>query len=96
MTDELRREKDRLSIVVDRFAEEMKEKLYEKAEEGFRGWDECSPGDDELDEIMKKLVRHTIAIAFDGEDEAIDVANLAMMIWLSDFNEPAKFGILRP
>lgn len=74
VTMEMEREEEaRLCRAVDAFASAMKEKLVEKARDGRRGWDNPIY----RDAIWNSLLDH----AADGPSQAVDVANLAMMVW---------------
>jgi len=83
--DEIKLEKQKLDSAVDEFAKEMKARLHEKVDEGFRGWDSL-----ELDEhsvpfnmlykaesIFNKLSRKQIL----PNKTMFDLSNYAMMIW---------------
>jgi hypothetical protein len=69
---------EKLFSCVDAFADAMKRKLKKKADMGYYGWDE----EENYNEIMEKLVRHTIDQNFSIDaSEEVDIGNLAMMIW---------------
>lgn len=67
---------DRLMECVDAFAEQMKVKLRKKRAQGFSGWDD----ENELQYITDIMMQHAEELA-EGKNEAVDLANLAMMIW---------------
>ena len=67
---------DRLMECVDAFAEEMKRKLRKKRAQGLKGWDD--PGEEQY--LRDSMLHHAEELA-DGEDEAVDTANLAMFLW---------------
>jgi adenosyl cobinamide kinase/adenosyl cobinamide phosphate guanylyltransferase len=55
------------------FLEEMQNKLIRKVAEGQRGWDQgCN-----LQRMREMLKQHVER----GDNQMVDVANLAMMIW---------------
>jgi hypothetical protein len=65
---------------LNRFQREMKQRLAEKEQEGFTGWDgswDYSP------KFIRRIFTKARKIKA-GEDvkkNAVDIANLAMMIW---------------
>ena len=67
----------KLDHAVDGFANAMKAKLHEKAREGFYGWNES----ENLAEIRAKLLTHAERIVAGEDNQAVDVANLAMMVF---------------
>jgi hypothetical protein len=69
------KEKEKLETCVDGFSKEMKEKLVEKYEEGFEGW-ETMP----RDEILMRIHYHAGRLLL-GYNEEVDVANFCMFLW---------------
>jgi hypothetical protein len=69
-------EEARLIACVDEFAAKMKEKLIQKAEAGWSGWD-C---DNTAGKLEEALILHAAKL-LQGQPQAIDVANLAMFLW---------------
>ena len=62
-----------LDALVDAFALEMKKKLYKQYVKGYHGWD-----DPEMKALLEtKLNEHVQR----GEEQMVDVANLAAMLW---------------
>ena len=55
----------------------MKQKLAQKVDEGYSGWDdpEC------YDYIAESLLKLSAATFAGFDNQAVDAANLAMMIW---------------
>lgn len=72
----------RLDKAVDKFAKLMKEKLHQKADQGYSGWD--NPGNLQL--FRTKMLGHAARLYSGDEAQAIDVANLAMMCMFSKNN----------
>jgi hypothetical protein len=62
-----------LNALVDAFAAEMKAKLQAKREDGFHGWDYL----DAMPMIHRKYRQHLRR----KNNQWIDVANLAAMLW---------------
>lgn len=86
-------ELDRMLAAVDELAHEMKKKLRQKAREGYSGGLDPSS----KFEVAKKLQEHVVRLtgicphceSTDGEHDheegahqAVDVCNLAMMLWV--------------
>ena len=76
---------ERLLGAVNLFADQMKERLIQKADLGWRGWDDIRllPG------LIKRLhenVQEIMNGESDGSSE-VDTANLAMMVWLLTQNK---------
>lgn len=65
----------KLDAAVDAFAEEMKKKLRAKAAQGFGGWDNPAY----LQMVLGKLMLRTARVYARDFEQAVDVANLAMM-----------------
>lgn len=74
---------ERLNGAVDEFAAAMKAKLAEKAREGWTGWDDLRAKDG----IYTAMLAQGAAIKY-AEGQEIDIANLAMMLWRLNANEP--------
>lgn len=76
MSQSLSQEIDNINYAVRIFAEKMREKMKVKARQGYKGWD-----DKELQEvIITKLKAHTEKLCNGDFSQAVDVANLAMML----------------
>lgn len=76
---ELEREIARLNEAVDAFAVVMKAKLAKKAKNHFRGWD--------AQEYRLALTDHIVAKGYEVRSDptqAVDIANLAMMLWYQE------------
>ena len=72
----LTREIQNLNYAVDAFAEKMKQRLIEKAKIGYHGWD-----DKEYSDIIRgKLKLETEKLLTGDYSQAVDIANLAMML----------------
>lgn len=73
---QLKEECDKLDRAVDEFAAIMKLKLHQKAAKGYRGWNDrdCKPI------IQQELIRHAAELYLGDANQAVDVANLAMML----------------
>jgi len=73
-------ERERLTHAVDEFAAEMKARLLEKHEEGYRGWNEAYPSD----AIAVEINRDSVALIKNHKNRkaAVDIANRAMMLWI--------------
>jgi hypothetical protein len=75
MSDTLEQEKAKLSAHVDDFAEEMKAKLHAQADKGYQGWDN-GYNKKHLHVLLGEHVTKQLL----GEDQAVDIANFAMML----------------
>ena len=75
-SDVLERELADLNAAVDGFAEAMKAKLAAKAREGWAGW--RSPAFDGM--IVSRLMSKANLVEYDRK-QAVDIANLSMMLW---------------
>jgi hypothetical protein len=64
---------NRFNDAVDEFAAEMKARSRELAMKGYRGWDDP----DQYERILQMRMQHA-AVA---EEEEVDAANLAMILW---------------
>lgn len=73
----------RLDVAVDEFAAVMKAKLAEKAREGWTGWDDLGA----RDKMYTAMLAQGAAIKY-ARGQEIDIANLAMMLWRLNTNEP--------
>lgn len=67
----------KLNDAVDVFAQIMKRKLISKKAEGKTGWDDP----DCLDGIREDLLMHAARVFRGDPGQAVDVANLAMMVY---------------
>ena len=72
-----KREIKRLDRAVDEFASRMKQKLFDKAILGWRGW-----GNKRNKGMIKTRLRSHVRTLLDENnlEQAVDVANLAMML----------------
>ena len=61
-----------LDRMVDAFAKEMKKKLHKKVIEGYSGWDDVK---------YKNAIKASLRNHVDREEQEVDVANLAAMLW---------------
>lgn len=66
----------RLNEAVDAFAVAMKNKLAQKAREGWSGWDSA----ESVEKIYTTMLAHAAGVPLAREQE-VDIANLAMMLW---------------
>ena len=75
----------KLNYAVDEFALEMKRRLSEKAEEGYRGWSGKSPTTEKL---MLDANKDTCKILKYEKvsQHCVDVANRLMMVWWREGN----------
>ena len=73
MDQDTQHEIEQLNAAVDAFAVEMKVRLREQANKGYRGWNDP----DHYDQIMAMMQSHASAPA--GQE--VDTANLAMILW---------------
>ena len=70
------KEEQKLNDAVDAFSNVMKERLFQKCREGFKGWDDPELVPDfelecrMLDKVHEEYVRNKV-----------DIANFAMMLW---------------
>lgn len=79
--DALEQEIIRLDAAVDEFAAEMKERLFEEAKQGYRGWDSEYPTKNLAIEAHKGV--HEILMHTDcpPKKECVDTANRLMFLW---------------
>lgn len=69
-----------LDAAVDAFAAAMKKRLHSKQKQGFRGWQHMG-----RDALGGRLLSNAASGAINGDTKSlVDVANLAMMIYLSE------------
>lgn len=76
MTEEIQK----LNDAVDKFAAEMKEKLAQKAEEGWTGWDNEGESVKVRMDIGLRCVDASQRLFKGDASQAVDAANLAMML----------------
>lgn len=70
----------RLSRLVSEFADEMREKLWKKLAQGYRGWEDDS--DSHLVELLREKLRvHVDRYLARDPKQLVDIANLAAMLW---------------
>jgi len=75
---------EELEHSVDIFSQKMKMRLQEKQDEGYGGWKELTK-----EQLAPRLLVNAADGAITGNKESlIDVANLAMMIYKSNYNIP--------
>jgi hypothetical protein len=80
----LQEECARLDQAVDIFAQRMKEKLHKKAAAGFIGWDDTA-----FEPIIKgKFIERAHRLHEGDTSQAVDVANLAMMLFTQAGPDP--------
>ncbi len=72
-------DKQKRDCAVTLLASRMKERLDEKAEDGFHGWRNW-PKRHLLRRIGTKLKK--LEIGKDEEKHCVDIANLIMMVWI--------------
>lgn len=77
METEIGEEYKKMSHTLNLFTNKMLENLWEKIEEGRRGWD--NPGM-EL-EMKARLTKHIIKLRDGEEGHEVSIANLAMFLW---------------
>jgi hypothetical protein len=87
MSEQMEIEREKLEKAVDKFAGQLKERLFQKLNEGFTGWD-----DEDLNQrnIMRRLnekVNHIIFLEQDAPQKAFfDVAIFSMFL-LNNFTK---------
>lgn len=74
------KDRDKLVVTLGKFSTEMRKRLLEKHETGYRGWDlnACK------DEMENKLLAKANYIYIPDSDcikHCIDIANFAMFLW---------------
>lgn len=82
---------EKLKIVATEFNVVMKRKLYEKYEAGYQGWDDKDINQDIWFDMARKLFQ----LSFKDYEQAVDVANYAMMLWWQSLNKKEQQKILR-
>ena len=88
----LQKECARLDQAVDIFARMMKNKLHSKAAKGFHGWDDTT-----FEPIIKgKFIERAHRLHEGDNGQAVDVANLAMMLYMFDANKQGYFLVSCP
>ena len=81
--NDFEKECQKLDKAVDEFAEIMKAKLHLKVAQGYSGWNDKK----HIQNIRTKLLEHS-AKAFAGDNhQAVDVANLAMMLYYMELKQ---------
>jgi len=73
-----------LSQLVSVFADKMRVRLWEKMQEGVKGWADRDNSDTVLDDMRERL---SLAVTkyLDGDrNQIIDIANLSAIIWLHE------------
>ena len=88
MTSKRNKTVDQLALedAVDQFAEAMKRKLVRKMHEGYHGWDNLT----NLQVIKGWLLGHAAQVYCELPSQAVDVANLAMMVWYHEIRKGMK------
>ena len=76
MSDKTIDEAAKIHSAVMRFRRAMEEKLLEKMWQGYYGWDDPASND----VIRRKLADHAARLCAGDDKQAVDVANLAMML----------------
>ena len=74
--EQLEAETQKIRAGVDRFAEEMEQRLIEKLRQGWRGWDDPA----NAAEIYNAMLSHSAGVPMAVEQE-VDIANFAMFLW---------------
>ena len=69
-------EKQRLTEAVVAFSAEMLDKLWDKMDEGFNGWD-----DPQYEKTFEQRLLAHVGKLLQGEAQEADIANFAMFIW---------------
>ena len=80
-------EEERLLRAVDRFSDLMKDRLLEKLEAGFTGWDDTQY----RDSISWNMFDKAVAVLKERDSyvsgrNCVDIANFAMMIFIHEGN----------
>lgn len=85
LVTEREEEKQRLAATLDAFAEAMKERLFQKVDEGYTGWDELEDGWIPEERLLAEAEYVlTNRYALDGDyrrRKLVDAANFAMFAW---------------
>lgn len=77
------RERDRIAKAVAEFADEMRRKMLRKLRQGYHGWDRTSY----RYAVNQKMLLHAGRLFAGDTTQAVDVANLAMMLVIMDRKE---------
>ena len=75
------RESEELSRLVAEFGEAMRQKLWRKFREGYRGWDDDSDREHVIENLRTKLKDHVRRYEAGDRWQLVDIANLAAMLW---------------
>lgn len=78
-------ESGKLNRVVLEFSEKMKERVHEKLDEGYSGWDKNEMYN-QIHTMLKKKVNKIGQLNLRNKD-FIDIANLAMFLYNLEINE---------
>jgi uncharacterized protein YbgA (DUF1722 family) len=74
-------EYERLGMLVSRFSEVMRARLYEKVQEGYEGWaDHTDPH--VVETVQEKLFASVEKYRRGEKKQLVDIANLAAILWL--------------
>ena len=75
------RESEDLSRLVADFAEAMRQKLWRKLREGYRGWDDDSDREHVVENLRTNLKDHVRRYEAGEPGQIVDIANLTAMLW---------------
>jgi hypothetical protein len=73
-----------LSQLVSVFADKMRARLWEKMQEGVKGWADRSNSDMLLEDMRERLSMAVTKYLDGDRKQIIDIANLAAIIWLHE------------
>lgn len=71
-----------LSQLVSRFADAMRARLWEKADEGYEGWQDDSRLPEIIETVREKLFASVEKYRKGETKQLVDIANLAAILWL--------------
>jgi hypothetical protein len=87
-TEDEAKEIKRLNCLVNKFSHEMIERLADKVQEGYHGWEMHHFYDLMLEQLEKDVkVAAKVTIPRRGSRLFIDIANRAMFLWNLENNE---------
>lgn len=73
-----------LSQLVSVFADKMRQRLWEKMQEGVKGWADRENSEQLLEDMRERLSVAVTKYLGGNRKQIIDIANIAAIIWLHE------------
>jgi len=73
-----------LSQLVSVFADKMRARLWEKMQEGVKGWADRENSEQVLEDMRERLSMAVTKYLDGDRKQIVDIANLAAIIWLHE------------